>query len=130
MALSNSQYEEIMHEYNKRQLKSADELNRRTEEVIRVIPEYKVCLDEISSLSISAARQGYPAILPLLLLFIRILTLTYHGCLSFCHLPVILMIILPLLMSVRTARIRDTSVMKSAIVLSRQKLTCSTDSLI
>ena len=56
MALSNSQYEEIMHEYNKRQLKSADELNRRTEEVIRVIPEYKVCLDEISSLSIRAAK--------------------------------------------------------------------------
>lgn len=56
MALSNSQYEEIMHEYNKRQLKSADELNRRTEEVIRVIPEYKGCLDEISSLSIATAK--------------------------------------------------------------------------
>lgn len=56
MALSNAQYDEIMHEYNKRQLRTDDELNRRTEEVFLKAPEYKRCLDEISSISVAATK--------------------------------------------------------------------------
>lgn len=58
MALSNTQFEEIMHEYNQKQAKSADDLNIRIEEITNAVPEYKQCSDEISYISVAAAKAG------------------------------------------------------------------------
>lgn len=56
MALSNSQFEEIMHEYNRKQTRTTDELNSRIARVNEVVPEYKRLSDEISFISVSAAK--------------------------------------------------------------------------
>lgn len=56
MSLSNSQFEEIMHEYNKKQTRTIDELNERIDIINKSVPEYKKYSDEISSISVSAAK--------------------------------------------------------------------------
>lgn len=58
MALTNTQFEEIMHEYNRKQAKSADILNSRIDEIMSKVPEYKKCHDEISYISVAAAKAG------------------------------------------------------------------------
>lgn len=56
MALNNSQFDEIMHEYNKRQAKANDELEARREQLLSTVPEYKSNLDLISETSVAAAK--------------------------------------------------------------------------
>lgn len=56
MALTNSQYNAIMRDYNARQTMSRRILEKRTDRVYATIPEYKELLDTISELSIVAAK--------------------------------------------------------------------------
>lgn len=56
MSLSNAQYEEIMHEYNRRQLHTLDVLEARTQEVLAKVPEYRRYSNEISLVSVEAAK--------------------------------------------------------------------------
>ena len=56
MSLTNSQYDEIMNIYHQRQFRTNDILSKRTSEIISAIPEYQNCLNEISSMSVSAAK--------------------------------------------------------------------------
>ena len=56
MALTNSQYNSIMRDYNARQISSNQRLSERTNEVYKAIPEYKELLDNISELSVMAAK--------------------------------------------------------------------------
>lgn len=56
MALTNSQYNAIMREYNNRQTLSRHILEERTQKVYSVVPEYKEYLTQISLLSIDAAK--------------------------------------------------------------------------
>ena len=58
MVLSNSQYDEIMHEYNRKQFAVKNETDRRTAEVLLAVPQYKNCLDEISEISVAAAKAN------------------------------------------------------------------------
>ena len=56
MALTNSQYDAIMRDYNARQTLSRLSLEERTNKVYATIPEYKQLLDNISELSVDAAK--------------------------------------------------------------------------
>lgn len=56
MALTNSQYNAIMREYNNKQFLSRHILEDRTREVYAAVPEYKEYLTQISLLSIDAAK--------------------------------------------------------------------------
>jgi len=56
MALSNSQYDQLMRMYEQRQLDNEHQLKRRYEEVYARIPKLKELDDMISSLSLSRAR--------------------------------------------------------------------------
>ena len=56
MALTNSQYDAIMRDYNARQTLSRLSLEERTNKVFAAIPEYKSLLDTISERSIDAAK--------------------------------------------------------------------------
>ena len=58
MVLTNSQYDEIMRAYSARQFRAKNELDRRTAEVLLAIPEYKPLLDQISNLSVNAAKAS------------------------------------------------------------------------
>ena len=58
MALSNSQYDSIIREYNQRRLTSKRILEERTEEVYQALPEYKEMDDLIASISINRARKN------------------------------------------------------------------------
>ena len=57
MALSNSQYDFILRTYEKRQLQTRDEQDKRYETVCNKIPEYRKIQGEISDLSIRQARK-------------------------------------------------------------------------
>ena len=57
MELQNAQYQEIMREYEKRQIKNHDEEVKRKEEIFREIPEYKHICELISHLSIACAKE-------------------------------------------------------------------------
>lgn len=57
MALSNSQYDSIIREYNRRRLASRNLLEERTKEVYEALPEYKEMDDLIASISIQKAKQ-------------------------------------------------------------------------
>ena len=56
MALTNSQYNAIMREYNNKQSLSRHILEDRTREVYAAVPEYKDYLTQISLLSVDAAK--------------------------------------------------------------------------
>lgn len=56
MALTNSQYNAIMREYNRRQSLSRHILEERTREVYAAVPEYQDYLTQISLLSVDAAK--------------------------------------------------------------------------
>lgn len=56
MALTNSQYDAIMRDYNARQTLSRLSLEERTNKVYATIPEYKKLLDTIGELSVDAAK--------------------------------------------------------------------------
>ncbi len=56
MALSNSQYEQIMRMYEQKQLDNEHQLKRRYEEAYARIPRLRDIDDQISSLSLSRAR--------------------------------------------------------------------------
>lgn len=58
MVLNNSQYDEIMREYEARQTRTRHELDRKTAEVFIAIPEYKTLCDKISQLSVDAAKAS------------------------------------------------------------------------
>lgn len=58
MALTNSQYNAIMREYNNKQALSRHILEDRTREVYTAVPEYKDYLTQISLLSIDAAKYS------------------------------------------------------------------------
>ena len=57
MALSNSQYDFILRTYEKRQLQTRDEQDKRYETVCNKIPEYRKIQGEISDLSVRQARK-------------------------------------------------------------------------
>lgn len=57
MALSNSQYDQLMRMYELRQLDNEHQLRERYDAACRLIPELKELDDKISSLSISQARS-------------------------------------------------------------------------
>ena len=56
MALTNSQYNAIMREYNNKQTLSRHILEERTRQVYETVPEYKEYLTQISLLSVDAAK--------------------------------------------------------------------------
>ena len=56
MALTNSQYNAIMREYNSKQTLSRHILEDRTRQVYETVPEYKEYLTQISLLSVDAAK--------------------------------------------------------------------------
>ena len=58
MVLNNSQYNEIMREYNAKQMNTIHELDARTAEVYMAVPQYKTLSDRISSLSVDAAKAA------------------------------------------------------------------------
>ena len=55
--LQNAQYQEIMREYEKRQIRNHDEEVKRKEEIFTKIPEYKHICELISHLSIACAKE-------------------------------------------------------------------------
>ena len=57
MALTNSQYDQIMHTYEQHRLENEYRRRRRYADISRKIPEIKELDDEISSLSIQQARR-------------------------------------------------------------------------
>jgi DNA replication protein DnaC len=57
VALNNSQYNEIIRTYEKKQLHTRDVLDQRTAEIYAKIPEYKRMKDQISTISVQAARH-------------------------------------------------------------------------
>lgn len=57
MALSNSQYEQLMRVYEQRQLDNENRLRRRFEEVYASVPQIKELDERISELSLSQARK-------------------------------------------------------------------------
>ncbi|MDY3917773.1 MAG: ATP-binding protein [Candidatus Limivivens sp.] len=57
MALKNSQYDEIMREYHRRQLDNKRTLDRRTAEVSAKLPLLEELNHQIASLSVSCARK-------------------------------------------------------------------------
>lgn len=58
MVLSNSQYDAIMREYSSKQNKARRELDLRTSEVYRDVPEYKELADRVSTISVNAAKAA------------------------------------------------------------------------
>ncbi len=58
MVLNNSQYDEIMREYNAKQTRTRHELDRKTAEVLIAVPQYKSLSDKISQLSVEAAKAS------------------------------------------------------------------------
>lgn len=58
MVLNNSQYNEIMREYNAKQMNTIHELDARTAEVYMAVPQYRTLSDRISSLSVDAAKAA------------------------------------------------------------------------
>lgn len=58
MVLNNSQYNEIMREYNAKQMNTVHELDTRTAEVYMAVPQYKILSDKISGLSVDAAKAA------------------------------------------------------------------------
>ena len=57
MALSNSQYDQLIRMYEKRQLDNENRLRRRFEEVYSKVPQIKMLDNHISELSLSRARK-------------------------------------------------------------------------
>lgn len=57
MALSNFQYDQLMHVYEQRQLNTAEHLRRRYEEVYENVPEIKEIEGRIAELSLEKATQ-------------------------------------------------------------------------
>ena len=57
MALTNSQYDSIIREYEKTQIKNRHLLEKRFEEVHKSIPQYKEIEDTISSLCVSQGKK-------------------------------------------------------------------------
>ena len=57
MGLKNSQYQEIMRNYEQKQFKSHDILNRRYEKVYEKLPEFKSLDDSISMLSVQYGKR-------------------------------------------------------------------------
>ncbi len=57
MALTNSQYDAIMHKYLERRMAEEAALNARFEEVYKNVPEYKNIEDSIASIGSSAVRD-------------------------------------------------------------------------
>ena len=61
MAISNSQYDKIIREYDEARLRHARELSARKAEINAKIPEYKPLEDQISALSMAYARMRISA---------------------------------------------------------------------
>ncbi len=61
MALSNSQYDSIIRDYNQRRLASKRLLEERTREVYEALPEYKEMDELIASISVNKAKQKLQA---------------------------------------------------------------------
>ena len=57
MALSNSQYDSIMREYDNRRLRSRKLLDERKKEIYSVLPEYKAIDDEIATISVQQCKK-------------------------------------------------------------------------
>ena len=57
MALSNSQYDSIMREYDNRRLRSRKLLDERKKEIYSVLPEYKASDDEIATISVQLCKK-------------------------------------------------------------------------
>lgn len=57
MALSNSQYDAIMRDYQKQQLQNKYELDRRLEEVYHKIPAIKELDDTVSTVAVASAKK-------------------------------------------------------------------------
>lgn len=57
MALTNSQYEEIMRSYEKKQLQNRNILERRREEIYRTVPGYRELDGSLAGLAVAQARQ-------------------------------------------------------------------------
>ena len=57
MALTNSQYNTIMKEYEEKQLASRHALDDRINHVNRLLPEYQEITSQISSLSLQQAAK-------------------------------------------------------------------------
>ncbi len=57
MALTNTQYDSIMREYEQRQLKNRRLLSERTERAYRLSPRLKEINDEIATISVETARR-------------------------------------------------------------------------
>lgn len=58
MALKNDQYNRIIREYDSRRLQNKHDLDKRTEEAYRLIPQLKELEDEIISLSARSGRMA------------------------------------------------------------------------
>ena len=61
MAISNSQYDKIIREYDEARLRHARELSARKAEINSKIPEYKPLEDQVSALSMAYARMRISA---------------------------------------------------------------------
>ena len=57
MPLSNTQYQVIMREYNRKQLYNRRKQRERAEEVYRAIPQYRMLEEETASLAVEQARK-------------------------------------------------------------------------
>ena len=58
MGLNNSQYNSILREYDTKQYNAKHELDLRTREIEKVIPEFKELNDQIITSSISLAKKA------------------------------------------------------------------------
>ena len=59
MALTKSQYDAIMREYDQLQAQHHYELEKRTEEIFEKIPEYKELSDSVATLGFSYLMKSH-----------------------------------------------------------------------
>ena len=128
VALKNTQYDEIMRIYHRRQLDDKRALDARTAQVRQALPVLDEIDAKIASLSVSKARRyldGDDSALANLQE--EIASLASDRKRPFGK-PDIRKIIWICTMSARTVKTPDTLTAKNATVSARQSLTCSTPS--
>ena len=123
MVLNNSQYNEIMREYNAKQMNTIHELDARTAEVYMAVPQYKTLSDRISSLSVDAAKAALRGENTLSGLNRRRYNLR---CPDFSYRPVFLKITLLRITYVLNVKTQDISVMRNVPVSYRHPSICFT----
>ena len=119
MALSNSQYDQLMRTYEQRQLDNEYQLRRRYEKAYSLIPALEELDHSISSLSVEKARSlldGNQGALSSLKEDVHSLSNANTSCLNPMDCQ---RITWNFIIPARTVRIRDISARKSATVLRR-----------